>query len=107
MGYYTAFNLHVNRPNHEEIIKDFRETCHGANVALTENGYTNSEISWWDCEDDLKAFSKKYPRVMFTMFGNGSDAGGDYWKLYVKNGKSYMTSGEITYPKYNAKMMKL
>jgi hypothetical protein len=107
MGYYTAHWLSVNHKDEDAIIADFRESNKDAHTALDVNGNTYNEISWWSSEDDLKIFSKKYPKVLFTLSGNGSDAGGDYWKLYVKNGKSFKAIGEITYPKYNAKMMKL
>lgn len=106
MGYYTAHTLSVKSKNEDAIIAEFRESCKDAKYSLTENGNTNNENSWWNSEDDLKEFSKKHPRVLFIMTGNGSDAGGDYWKLYVKNGKSFKADGEITYPAYNPKKLK-
>ena len=105
MGYYTAHWLDVRHKDEKKIIGEFRKSCEDAEYALTEDGNTNNETSWWDSEDDLKEFSKKYPRVLFIMSGNGSDAGGDFWKLYVKNGKSFMAHGEITYPKYSPKKL--
>lgn len=106
MGYYTAHTLDVRHKDESSIIADFRNSYENAKLCLTEIGYTNNESSWWSSEDDLKDFSKKHPRVLFIMTGNGSDAGGDYWKLYVKNGKSFRAEGEITYPKYDPKKLR-
>jgi hypothetical protein len=106
MGYQTAHTLSVKHKDEIAIIAEFRKACTDAEYCLTEIGNTNNESSWWNSEDDLKEFSKKYPKVLFIMTGNGSDAGGDYWKLYVKNGKSFKADGEITYPKYNPKKLK-
>ena len=106
MGYYTAHTLSVRHKNEDAIIAEFRKSYEDAEYALTENGNTNNETSWWSSEDDLKEFSKKYPKVLFMMTGNGSDAGGDYWNLYVKNGKSFKAIGEIKYPAYNPKKLK-
>ena len=105
MGYQTAHTLSVKHKDEEAIIAEFRKSNEDAEYCLLDNGYTNNESSWWNSEDDLKEFSKKYPKVLFTMTGNGSDAGGDYWKLYVKNGKSFKVDGEIKYPKYNPKKL--
>jgi hypothetical protein len=106
MGYQTAHTLSVKHKNEKDIIEIFRKSNNEARAALTENGDTDNEISWWNSADDLKDFSKSYPKVLFTLTGNGSDAGGDYWILYVKNGKSFEARGEITYPKYNPKKLK-
>jgi hypothetical protein len=106
MGYYTEYQLLIQDMKANEIMADLRTTNEDARYALTENGETNNEAKWYDHEKDLKEFSKKYPKVLFTMWGNGSDAGGDYWKHYVKNGKGQLVTGRIVYPSYKPILMK-
>jgi len=106
MGYHTRFELMVTHDKEMEIIADLRATNEEAEDALTENGQTNEEAKWYDCEKDIKEFSEKYPDALFTMWGEGDDAGGDYWKLYVQNGLSWMAIGEIVYPPFDPEKLK-
>jgi hypothetical protein len=101
MGYQTEFTLFTDKPDDSDIIRHFREVNEEARRAINPQGYTNNDSSWDSYEKDLKGFSLKYPEILFTLFGSGSDAGGDYWKLYVKNGKSFMAIGELKYPRFN------
>jgi hypothetical protein len=105
MGYRTCFELHIDAKNEAEIMADLRATNEEANYALDENGDTAEECKWYDHEKHLKEFSKKYPKAFFTMWGIGEDAGGDYWKHYVKNGKGQLVSGKIVYPPYKPLLM--
>jgi len=110
MGYRTQFELHVNTvkakdKTGDEIIADFRANNENAEYALNEQGGTNEEAKWYDHEKELKEFSKKYPKVLFTMWGIGEDAGGDHWKHYVKNGKGQLVSGRVVYPPYKPLLM--
>jgi hypothetical protein len=106
MGYYTTFNLTVRHEKEAEIIADLRATNEDAEYALDESGAAKDECKWYDCEADIIEFSKKYPDALFEMSGEGSDAGGDFWKLYAKNGKSFMAEGEIIYPEFNLEKLK-
>lgn len=105
MGYRTQFELSIDHPSADEIIANFRATNEEAEYALNEEGGTNEEAKWYDHEKDLKEFSKNYPDAKFTMWGIGEDAGGDYWKHYVQNGKGQMVSGTIVYPELDESKM--
>jgi hypothetical protein len=104
MGYYTRFNLTVSSQE-EKIIKELREENEDAEQALDEIGRTNGECKWYDHEKDLKEFSLKHPKVLFTLDGEGKE-NGDIWKLYVKNGKSQRAKAEMKFPDYDPEKMK-
>ena len=105
MGYYIYADLEVKSKDEKEIIADFRNTYETAKHALDEYGGRNDEVSWTNYDTDLAEFSKKYPKVLFTMYGEGSGIM-DFWVLYVKNGNYYMEWGKVSYPKYNPKKLK-
>lgn len=49
-------------------------------------GVLEEACKWYDHENDMKALSRKYPEVLFTLRGEGEDAG-DVWVKYFKGGK--------------------
>jgi hypothetical protein len=105
MGYYIYVDLEVKSKKEKEIIADFRNTNETARHALDENGGRNDEVSWTNFDIDLAKFSKKYPKVLFTMRGEGSGVM-DIWIHYARNGKYYAEMAEIVYPKFNSKKLK-
>ena len=103
MGYYTSHRLETSAKNAEEemsVIKAFREACEGARYAISDEGYAEEPCKWYNSSDDLIEFSKSHPEVLFTLSGEGEEAG-DLWKLYVKNGKSQMARAELIYPEFD------
>lgn len=105
MGYRVCYWLHIENDPDDQILKEFRETCEEAEYALTEIGYTNNESSWGSCEDDMKAFSKKYPDRLFSMYCDGSGVD-DFSVIYAKNGKGYEAPAEVKYPKFNKQKLR-
>jgi len=107
MGYYTNFVLSTNTDGdrHKEIIADLRSDDNkNAYFGLTPDGFTNEPIKWYDAEKDIIEFSKKYPDVLFTLYGDG-ESGDDHWICYIQNGKSQHCNGEIVYPPYDPEKM--
>lgn len=95
MGYYTRHELVIEgHENPELLIEELRELYEYARYALEEDGSTGDECKWYESESDLRAFSKYYPGVLFTLFCHGED--GERWVYYVKDGKSYSGSCEVT-----------
>lgn len=83
MGYYTKYQL-IDVP--EVMIDGLRIMSDNAKYALCEDGTTNQEAKWYNHEEDLIAFSKNCPWVLFILEGTGEVAG-DYWRKYFKGGK--------------------
>jgi hypothetical protein len=88
MGYYTRFTLEhndttIHGPDHEEGISE---------ASGYEFTVFDDEMKWYGYDDEMKTYSKKYPKVTFILFGIGEEED-DYWKIYYKNGKSAVYAG--------------
>lgn len=90
MAYRTYYNfdtkINLTMHSFEKLVSDLRESCEEARYALTKDGTTNEETSWYEHEDDLKLFSKKYPSIVFELNGTGEETF-DIWTKYFKNGR--------------------
>ena len=82
MGYYTRYE--INFKEGEEFIDDkfsdyFKEVT---------DYYFNMDESckWYDWDKDMLKISKKYPRVLFEVKGEGEEPG-DIWGAYIKDGE--------------------
>ena len=64
----------------------------------------NESCKWYEHEADMREFSKRYPVVLFTLAGEGEEAG-DLWKKYFKNGKMQIAKAVITYDDFDAKKL--
>lgn len=104
MGYNTNYTLTVESAEKhlvlsaagvEEIIAELREESQGAQWALYDDGSTCESTKWYNSATELKAFSKKYPYLRFTLRGEGEESG-DIWTLYVVNGKSQLAKAVVT-----------
>lgn len=70
-----------------DLIQLFRLNCEGASGSLQPNGKPSGNgFSWYEHERDLRAFSLKHPNILFTLHGEGNEAG-DIWNKYFLNGK--------------------
>ena len=113
MGYYTEYKLKLSEHKTEPgktvdldyVMYQFRKECEGARCSLTEDGRSSGSTKWYDSTEDLKAFSKKYPTVLFELSGEGEESG-DIWMEYFLNGKSQRCGAIITYEKFDENKMK-
>ncbi len=78
----------------QEIIDLFRATCDSANWAFNSHGYSEESHKWYEHEQDLQAFSAQYPDWLFTLDGEGEEAG-DIWRKYFVAGESQTSRPEI------------
>jgi len=110
MGYETEFKLDVKvpdtmceHPDKLHIIKQLFKTVVEARTAIDCTGNTFEATKWYDCDAELSAFSKRFPKVLFELTGHGEDKD-DFWRLYVINGKTQIQWAIITFPPYNPKL---
>ena len=101
MGYYTIYNL-----EYKEIapISKICEYCNGTGKIIINNPIANeinkrdfilnSATKWYEHEEDMKQFSKKFPDTLFTLKGIGEESG-DIWVKYFKNGKMQTVKAKI------------
>lgn len=109
MGYYTDYNLEIStidengnieRVLHDrkiEIVKDFRSSFEEAQLALDEDGYCSQSAKWYSSDEDIIAFSKKYPDLLFTLSGYG-ESWSDQWAMYTFNGNFQLVKAEVPPP---------
>lgn len=107
MSYYTSHTLKVLSQvdekieiNQLDLIADLRNTSDEAEYSLDENGDCEQSSKWHEHEKDLRAFSKKYPKLIFELHGEGEESG-DIWKEYYQDGKMQKCKAEIVYPDFD------
>lgn len=93
MGYFTTYDVEItdkemnyvddDRKIHQEIQTEF-------DVIFGE------ESKWYDYEENMKEFSKKYPDLIFTIHGNG-EGNNDIWREYFLNGESQHTEAQLVF----------
>lgn len=102
MGYYTKHKLIF-------FENDFSDDVdHEKGIAEQTNGYSDcfgEEIKWYDMEESMINYSKKYPNIVFCIEGEGEESG-DNWRHYFKNGKSQKVKAKITYEPYDESKLK-
>jgi hypothetical protein len=102
---FELLNRLKNRPLTEnEIISEFRSECEDAEYSINEDGGAEDPCSWYEHEKDLNDFSRKYPDVLFELYGEGENPG-DMWKKYFRNGKMQVCKAELTFPPFDEKKL--
>lgn len=95
MGYYTDYGLEIIENDNLEI--DFeKEISKHADYGFCFSG----EIKWYDCESDMISFSKKHPKVLFKISGEGEESD-DLWEMFIRNGKTEKNKVILSYPPYS------
>ena len=107
MGYNTSYDLDLKNAGEKtlEIIKELRNTYEDAEFALDENGGSYDNAKWYDHEENLVEFSRKYPDVIFILSGEGEEAG-DVWKKYFKDGKKQIANAVLVIDEYDESKLK-
>ena len=104
MGYYTRYTLSLvgaaNPDDELRIIHQLREWNEYAEHAFSDAGSQSSEVKWYDHEDDLLDFSRRFPQVTFKLSGRGEE-NGDIWDKYFRNGKMQTCRAEIRKPDFD------
>jgi hypothetical protein len=122
MGYYTSYSLTITRldkkrrkiprelelppAEHAFVIYQLQKECDGARCALDGCGECNELSTWYSHEEDMIAFSQRFPDLLFCLHGVG-DANNDMWDCYFHNGKLQRCGAKITFPPFNFKKLKV
>ncbi len=104
MGYYTAFTLRILDSANQDvrpIIAQLRDNYPSANYALNEDGDFEESCKWYECEDEMKEFSRSHPELVFMLEGDGEESN-DQWLAYFKDGQMQYCKGEMVFPDYDA-----
>jgi hypothetical protein len=105
MGYYTTYNLRFDCSQKEQEINNEISKIMGANVSEECLPGRVGNMKWYNHAEDMKKVSALFPDVLFTLEGEGEDAG-DLWKEYFLNGKSHRVNVEITYAPFDESKLK-
>lgn len=130
MGYYSRFTLSWKTPDgYNDEYREFVEACQKKKIKIPNKisaavdkmteledainddnacsyGSLNSmvrgsdQIKWYDHEDEMRAFSKKFPEILFILEVNGEEEG-DLSIKYFKNGKMQRANAVITYEEFD------
>ena len=99
VGYYTRHELSTSEGINEEHTHNIGE--------LTEYGsdmFNGDTIKWYECEKDMKEYSKKYPDIVFTVYGEGEESG-DIWNSHFKNGKMHTCKAKMVMKPYDEALL--
>lgn len=96
MGYYTRFEVTIDKPLRDELGDDdldnaLRDASGGYGFA---GGETTDSCKWYEHETNMRDLSKKYPGVLFTVRGEGEESG-DIWTKYFRDGKMQYCKAQI------------
>jgi hypothetical protein len=103
MGYYSYYTLTTQNGSIEDdnkLISQLREENSNAQVALAEDGYPAAHLKWYEHEEELKEFSKKYPNLVLHLSVEGEE-NGDMSQKYFKNGKMQVCHAKIEFDDYD------
>lgn len=108
MGYLTYYNLKafdtnekpLSQEQSEEIIGQLLAFSDDAEYAIDESGDSSDSCKWYDHDKELRAFSTRYPDVLFRLSGEGEEQG-DLWQTYYLNGKAQECPAAVVYPAYS------
>jgi hypothetical protein len=97
MGYYTYHELETNgnTEEHKDNIEELSEY-----VGLWEDS-----CKWYNHQEDMKAYSKQHPNVVFSLFGDGEEVD-DRWVEYYMDGKVQEELAKIVYPPFDKSLLK-
>lgn len=107
MGYYTSYKLKVSQPDGEPLdeggrglvyqaLKEKAEDLYGLDLQKGPyDEYDGSDpCKWYTNEKDMQKLSQLFPDVLFTLSGEGEEAG-DIWAKYFLDGKMQEAKAEI------------
>jgi hypothetical protein len=100
MGYQTNYNLKVT-PESDEVWSAIEEN---EEISYAVGEYKDS-CKWYEHDSDMINFSKQFPDALFTLNGEGEEAG-DIWITYYKNGKMQQCPAKITYDEFDESKLK-
>jgi len=95
MGYYTRHELTI--VSGDDYVTDYEQEI---TDTTDYSSLFDDSVKWYDCEKDMKSYSKKHPNVLFLIDGEGEESA-DIWKAYFKNGKMFKAKATLVFEDYN------
>ena len=99
MGYQANFELSLE--SGENLPKEVVVTIKEEFPWLGGDCYFFQGLAkWYEFDTDMRAFSTRFPDLVFNLHGAGEDSG-DIWDYFYKNGKSCGGQAQIVYYEYD------
>lgn len=98
----TKFKVEMNA---DEVYAKLYKENDNVRYAMDKRGNCNEPCKWYEHDDEMKAFSKKYPQYLFTLKGDGEEAG-DMWVKYFLDGKVQTAEAKITFDPFDINSLK-
>ena len=86
MGYYTWYTLDILKDPDNQVEQFWEELDKTTGFAKDFERYGGSEAKWYNWENDMIEISKKFPKMMFSLDGNGEESL-DIWCAHFCNGQ--------------------
>jgi hypothetical protein len=101
MGYQTDFEVtfDADKATTQQVFVDLTIIS----GYVFDNFYLYN-AKWYEHDRDMRELSKKYPDILFTVYGRGEESD-DMWYAYYQNGKSQHCPAEIVFPEYDPEKM--
>lgn len=108
MGYLTKYDLSLfksTEAEHKEAYEYFEAHQEDGDAVVDAFMGRMDEAKWYDHEADVRKFSKKFPKVVFQLQGDGEEQG-DTWIKYFRNGKMQTCPAVITFAGFDQTKLK-
>lgn len=108
MGYYTYFTLNVlnwkelNRQEQQRITGELRDMDVFEDIG---DGYAYADAKWYDSDEDMYILSKRCPKALFSLEGDGEEDG-DLWQVFYKNGMAQNANVRIERDEFDPKLLR-
>ena len=99
MGYYTQYELEAGGELESREHKCGIESYNGW------SGLFDDTVKWYEHDEDMKAYSKLHPLVLFKLSGVGEEQP-DLWIKYFRNGLVQLENAVITYGEFDESKLK-
>ena len=86
MGYYTWYTLDIIKDPDNQKEDFYEELDEKTGLLFDFLNYSGTEAKWYNWESDMKELSKKFPKMLFILEGNGEEAL-DIWCAHFCNGQ--------------------
>jgi len=121
MGYYTDYTLNIfsavrdlsgkiigmedgiSPIMQQQIEAEIEKMNIFSDGNVLDSYYVNAK--WYDCEDDMRLLSAKFPDIVFWLNGEG-EGSDDLWQRFFVEGKIQECYAKIIYDDFDASKLK-
>lgn len=96
--------IEVTKVTLDRVVAQHIES-HKEKFAVEPDGSQADRQKWYEHEADLREMSAAIPNVLFTLHGEGEEAG-DIWDAYFLNGKGQKEKAVLTIGSFDERKLK-